>query len=66
MAEILGLVPPGGVVLDPFMGSGTTGVAAARLGLPFIGFEKDPGIYRTARKRISEAVEAFRLIEGAA
>lgn len=35
-------VPPGGVVLDPFMGSGTTGIAARRLGRHFVGCENNP------------------------
>jgi site-specific DNA-methyltransferase (adenine-specific) len=47
----------GDVVLDPFMGSGTTGVAAAELGRPFIGIELDPGHFATAVKRITEAHE---------
>jgi len=34
--------PPGGVVLDPFMGSGTTAIAAKRLGRQFAGFELNP------------------------
>ncbi|MDP3842471.1 MAG: site-specific DNA-methyltransferase [Oxalobacteraceae bacterium] len=34
--------PPGGVVLDPFMGSGTTAVAAQRCGRDFVGFELNP------------------------
>ncbi|NMM37345.1 MAG: site-specific DNA-methyltransferase [Glaciimonas sp.] len=34
--------PPGGVVLDPFMGSGTTAVAARRCGRDFVGFELNP------------------------
>ena len=36
--------PPGGVVLDPFMGSGTTAVAARRCGRQFVGFELIPSI----------------------
>jgi site-specific DNA-methyltransferase (adenine-specific) len=39
---ILASCPPGGVVLDPFMGSGTTAVAARRCGRDFVGFELNP------------------------
>jgi DNA modification methylase len=44
---------PGGVVLDCFMGSGTTGVAAKELGRSFIGIELDEKYFRTAEKRIN-------------
>lgn len=44
-----------GTVLDPFMGSGTTGVACARLGRPFIGVEIDPVHFDTACRRIAAA-----------
>ena len=43
---------PGSVVLDPFAGSGTTGVAARRLNLPFIGIDRDEKYLELARKRI--------------
>lgn len=46
---------PGDVVLDNCMGSGTTGVACAQLGRKFIGIEKDPEHFATARKRIHDA-----------
>jgi site-specific DNA-methyltransferase (adenine-specific) len=46
-------VPPDGVVLDPFMGSGTTGLAAIRAGRRFIGIEIDAGYFRTAETRIN-------------
>ncbi len=46
----------GDLVLDPFFGSGTTGVAARRLGRSFIGLERDPAYAEAARRRI-EAVE---------
>jgi hypothetical protein len=47
------VVPPGGTILDPFMGSGTTGCAAARLGIDFIGIDNDPESVRTAERRIA-------------
>jgi len=46
---------PGETVLDPFMGSGTTGVACARLGCNFIGIEKREEYFNLAVKRISDA-----------
>jgi DNA modification methylase len=44
----------GDTVLDPFMGTGTTNVAAAKWGRNSIGFEIDPHYYKMAQKRISE------------
>lgn len=41
-----------GIVLDPFMGSGSTGVAAQRLGLPFIGIELDDKYFKIASERL--------------
>lgn len=46
---------PNGTILDPFMGSGTTGVACVRLGRRFIGIEIDPGYFEIACKRIADA-----------
>lgn len=45
----------GETILDPFMGSGTTGVACVKLGRKFIGIEIDPGYFETACKRIEAA-----------
>lgn len=42
----------GDTVLDPFMGSGTTGKMAKQLGRSFIGIELDPSYYEIAKKRI--------------
>jgi site-specific DNA-methyltransferase (adenine-specific) len=46
------VTPPGGVVLDPFLGSGSTGVAALDEGFKFIGFELDPEYFEIASHRI--------------
>jgi site-specific DNA-methyltransferase (adenine-specific) len=46
------VTPPGGVVLDPFMGSGSTGKAALLEGFRFIGIERDAGYAEIARARI--------------
>lgn len=46
------ITPPGGIILDPFMGSGTTGVAAKRLGFEFIGIEMNEEYLEIARRRI--------------
>jgi site-specific DNA-methyltransferase (adenine-specific) len=43
--------------LDPFMGSGTTGVAAVKLGRKFIGIEIEPKYFDIACRRISEALK---------
>lgn len=50
----------GDVVCDPFMGSGTTGVAAVRLGRQFIGIERDPKWFSVAKERIDAALDADR------
>ena len=47
------VTPPSGIVLDPFMGSGSTGVAAKSLGFEFIGIEKDSSYYEIAERRIN-------------
>lgn len=54
-------------ILDPFMGSGTTGVAAVQMGRNFIGIEREPKYFDIACKRIEEAQRQGDLfIEGAA
>lgn len=45
----------GGLVLDPFMGSGTTGIAALQEGMRFVGIERDAGYMEIAKRRIMEA-----------
>ena len=48
------ITPPGGIVLDPFMGSGSTGVAALREGFRFVGIEQETASYKTARERLKQ------------
>ena len=45
----------GDTILDPFMGSGTTGVACVQTGRNFIGIEIDPDYFAIAERRIKEA-----------
>lgn len=54
MGSLLKIVPLGGVVLDPFCGAGTTGVAAVQQGLRFLGLELSEDYAERARRRISE------------
>jgi DNA modification methylase len=52
---------PGETVLDPFMGSGTTGVACVQTGRNFVGVEIDPTYFAIAERRIAEARAAMPL-----
>jgi site-specific DNA-methyltransferase (adenine-specific)/modification methylase len=54
-------VAPHGRVCDPFMGSGTTGVACVNLGRQFVGVERDPGYFAVACRRIEDAMRQARL-----
>jgi site-specific DNA-methyltransferase (adenine-specific) len=47
------VTPPGGLILDPFCGSGSTGIAALAEGFRFIGIEIDAEYARTARRRVA-------------
>ena len=59
-------VPVGATVLDPYMGSGTTGIACIRTGRKFIGIESDPRHFETACQRIRRELEecVFELPKG--
>ena len=58
---VLNNTKPGDTILDPFMGSGTTGVACVQTGRNFIGIEIDPGYFKIAEKRIHDAQQQMRL-----
>ena len=54
MKNIVGLLPKGSLIIDPFMGSGTTGVACKELGYDFVGIEIDEGYFEIAKERIED------------
>jgi DNA modification methylase len=58
MKWCLELMPEAMTILDPFMGSGTTGVAAVKLGRKFIGIEIEPKYFDIAIRRIQAALDA--------
>lgn len=55
MEWCIGFLPDAQTILDPFMGSGTTGVACARMGRSFIGIEREPSYFDIACRRIEAA-----------
>lgn len=67
MAELVAdFTKPGQTVCDPFMGSGTTGVAAVQAGRAFIGIERDPTYFDIACRRIEDAQRQGNLFSEAA
>lgn len=61
MAELISdFTNPGQTIMDPFMGSGTTGIAALKLGRKFIGIEKNPTYFDLACKRIEASLSGAR------
>ncbi len=54
MKNIIGILPEEYIIIDPFMGSGTTGIACKELNRDFIGIEMDELYFELAEKRISE------------
>lgn len=66
MKWCIGHLPHSETILDPFMGSGTTGVAAVQMGRRFIGIEREPKYFEIACRRIEDAQRQGDLfIEGA-
>lgn len=61
MKNIVGILPKDAIIVDPFMGSGTTGVACKELGRDFIGIELDEEYFNIAKKRIEEAQAQSRI-----
>jgi DNA modification methylase len=62
MSWVIDLCPKSDTILDPFMGSGTTGVAAMNRGKSFIGIEREPAYFEIACRRIEEAQRQAPLI----
>ncbi|WP_231495505.1 DNA-methyltransferase [Hylemonella gracilis] len=60
MRELVRPVPPGGLVLDPFAGSGSTGVAALQSGRRFIGIEREAAYADISRQRLAAAEQESR------
>ena len=60
------MLPKPDTVLDPFMGSGTTGVAAVQMGRKFIGIEREPKYFDIACKRIEDAQRQGDMFIGSA
>jgi len=62
MERLLSVVcPSGGLVVDPFCGSGSTGVAAANLGMSFVGVDRSVEYAGVATKRVKEAAQSISL-----
>ncbi len=59
MRPLVRITPPGGLVLDPFAGSGTTGVAAIAEGRRFLGFELTAHYAQVARERCAEIADGY-------
>lgn len=66
MKWCINFFPKAETILDPFMGSGTTGVAAVQMGRKFIGIEREPKYFDIAAKRIEDAQRQSDLFIGAA
>jgi site-specific DNA-methyltransferase (adenine-specific) len=63
--QLLASMPSGGIVLDPFAGSGSTGVAAVQENYRFIGIEREASYVDIARRRIADAAAQGNLFQEA-
>lgn len=63
MKWVIDLCPKADTILDPFMGSGTTGVASVQMGRKFIGIEREPKYFEIACERIANAQRQQTLFE---
>jgi DNA modification methylase len=66
MKWCLSHIPDANTIIDPFMGSGTTGCAAVQMGRSFIGIEREPSHFELACKRIEDAQRQGDMFTGAA
>lgn len=57
------ITPPGGIVLDPFMGSGSTGISACLEGFRFVGMELDEDYFKIAEARVNSFEEYRKLLK---
>ena len=63
MTPLVEIAKPSEVVLDPFMGSGTTGVACIQAGRKFIGIEKTPHYFEESKRRIIDELNRVKFLE---
>lgn len=63
MRWVVGVIPGSGTIVDPFCGSGTTGVACVMGGRDFAGIEMSDDYYEIAERRLNEAQEAERYVQ---
>ena len=61
MEWVISLAPKADTICDPFMGSGTTGIAASNLGRRFVGIERERKYFDLACERIARAQAQERL-----
>lgn len=61
MQNIIGILPRDSLIVDPFMGSGTTGVACKKYEMDFIGIEQNEEYYEIAKERISTSERQITL-----
>ena len=62
MKNIIGILSKDVIIVDPFMGSGTTGVACIELNRDFIGIELNTEYFEIAKKRLEEAVNEYAIL----